>query len=67
VLCGAGSAGLPGDCALRQSRNSLNARPEGGDRLLDDESLVGQVRHNSLDDYERGETKGLRSKWDDRV
>src|SRR5258707_6587804 len=57
VLWGAGSAGSLSDCALRQSRNSLNARPKRGDRLLDHESLVRQVRHNPLDDHERGEAK----------
>ena len=49
--------GSLGDCALRQSRNSLNARPKRGDRLLDHESLVRQVRHNPLDNHERGESE----------
>src|SRR5260370_15391290 len=52
-----GSAGSIRDCALRKSRNSLDARPKRCDRLLDHESLVRQVRHNALDDHECGETK----------
>jgi hypothetical protein len=54
---GAGSAGSLGDRALRQSRNNLNARPKRCDRLLDHESLVRPVRHNTLDDHERGEAE----------
>jgi hypothetical protein len=42
---------------LRQSRNSLNARPKRCDRLLDHESLVRQVRHNPLVNKECGEAK----------
>ena len=42
---------------VRQSRNSLNARPKGRDRLLDHESLVRQVRYNPLDNEECGEAK----------
>src|ERR1700704_189560 len=52
-----GSDGSRGDCTLRQSRNSLNARPKRCDRLLDHESLVRQVRHNPLDDHECGEAE----------
>ena len=51
------SAGSLSDCALGQSRNSLDARPKRCDRLLDHESLVGPVRHNTLDDHERGEAE----------
>ena len=57
VLWSDGPAGSLGDCALRQSRNNLNARPERCDRVLDHESLVRQVRHNTLDDHERGEAE----------
>src|ERR1700733_14897661 len=57
VLWGTGSAGSLSDCAPRQSRNSLDARPKRCDRLLDHERLVRQVRHNPLDDHECGETK----------
>src|SRR5260370_40129162 len=57
LLLGTGSAGSLRDCALRQSRNSLDARPKRCDRLLDHESLVRQVRHNPLDDHECGEAK----------
>src|ERR1700730_18007220 len=57
MLRGPGSAGSLSDCALRQSRNSLNARPKRCDRLLDHESLVRQVRHNALDNKECSETK----------
>ena len=57
VLWGTGSTGSLSDCALRQSRNSLNARPKRCDRLLDHESLVRQSRHNSLDNKECGEAK----------
>ncbi len=57
LLRGTGSAGSLSDCALRQSRNNLNARPKSCDRLLDHESLVRQVRHNPLDDHERGEAE----------
>src|SRR5260370_25672386 len=57
LLLGTGSAGSLRDCALRQSRNNLNARPKRCDRLLDHESLVRQVRHNPLDDHECGEAK----------
>jgi hypothetical protein len=49
LLCGTGSGGSLSACALRQSRNSLNARPKRGNRLLDDETLVRQVRYNPLD------------------
>src|ERR1700733_958736 len=52
-----GSAGSRRECPLRQSRNNLNTRPKRRDRLLDDESLVRQVRHNSLYDHERGEAE----------
>src|ERR1700735_123616 len=57
VLWSTGSAGSLKGCALRQSRNSLDARPKRCDRLLDHESLVRQVRHNPLDDHECGEAK----------
>src|ERR1700730_12343626 len=57
MLRGTGSAGSLRDCTLRQSRNSLNARPKRCDRLLDHESLVRQVRHNPVDDHECGEDK----------
>src|ERR1700730_18381030 len=57
MLRGTGSAGSLKDCALRQSRNSLDARPKRCDRLLDHESLVRQVRDNTLDDHECGEAK----------
>src|SRR5271156_2553518 len=57
VLWSNGPAGSLRDCALRQSRNSLNARPKRCDRLLYHESLVRQVRHNPLDDHECGEAK----------
>ena len=57
LLWSTGSPGSPGDCTLRQSRNSLDARPERCDRLLDHESLVRQSRHNSLDNKEHGEAK----------
>jgi hypothetical protein len=40
VLWSDGPAGSPRDCALRQSRNNVNARPKRGDRLLDHESGV---------------------------
>jgi hypothetical protein len=50
-------AGSLRDCALRQSRNNLDARPKRCDRLLDHESLVRQVRHNPLDDHECGEAE----------
>jgi len=52
ALCGTGSAGPLRDCALRQSRNSPNACPKRGDRLLDHESPVRQIRHNPLDNNE---------------
>src|ERR1700753_1281484 len=57
VLWSGGSAGSLRDCALRQSRNSLDARPKRCDRLLDHEILVRQVRHTPLDDHECGEAK----------
>ena len=44
-----------GYCALRQSRNSLDARPKRCDRLLNHESLIRQVRRNALDCKECGE------------
>src|ERR1700730_13399629 len=57
MLRGTGSAGSLSDCALRQSRNSLDARPKRCDRLLDHESLLRQVRHDPLDDHECGKAK----------
>ena len=57
LLWGTGSAGSLRDCALRQSRNSLDARPKCCNRLLDHECLVRQIRHNPLDNHECGEAK----------
>src|SRR6185437_572875 len=57
AFCSNGPAGSLRDCALRQSRNSLNASPKRGDGLLDHESLVRQVRHSPLDDHEGSEAE----------
>src|ERR1700722_7136356 len=57
VLWTTGPARPLSDCALRQSRHSLDARPKRGDRLLDHQILVRQVRHNPLDHHERGEAE----------